>query len=117
MLVDDHAAFRQVVKTVLQPLGAQFVECQDGQEAVAAYPQLQPDVVLMDIAMKGTNGLTATAQIVGRFPDARIVILTQYDECELRSAAEQAGACGFLVKDDLAQVRTLLQRLQNETDQ
>ncbi len=108
MLVDDHAAFRQLVKTLLQPLPAEFVECQDGHEAVEAYPRFRPDVVLMDIAMKGMNGLRATAQIMARFPEARVYMLTEFDHPDLRAAARQAGACGYLLKDDLSQLQALL---------
>ncbi len=108
MIVDDHAAFRQLLRSVLAPLRADIVECRDGQEAVAAYPRFQPDVVLMDIAMKGLNGLRATAQIVAQFPAARVVMLTEYDHPDLRAAAEQAGACRYLLKDDLVQLQALL---------
>ena len=109
MLVDDHAAFRQMVKTVLAALAADFVECEDGQEAVAQYSRCRPNVVLMDIAMKGLDGLNATMQIRTSFPDANIFMLTQYDDPDLRQAAQEAGAAGYLLKDDLSQLQRLLE--------
>ncbi len=108
MLVDDHPAFRQVVKTLLQGTGAEFAECEDGSEAVREYPRFRPDLVLMDIAMKGLDGLKATRQIKTSFPAARVFMLTQYDDADLRLAAEQAGAAGYLLKDDLSQLQLLL---------
>jgi len=109
MIVDDHAAFRQVVKSLVQPLIADLVECEDGQEAVDRYPQAQPDLVLMDIEMKPLDGLQASARIKARFPGARIFILTQYDDADLHTAAAQAGACGYVLKENLPQVRVLIE--------
>lgn len=109
MIADDHAAFRQVVKALLSATPAEFVECENGLEAVAQYPRFRPDLVLMDIAMQNLDGLAATAQIKARFPAARIFMLTQYDDPDLRAAARRAGACGYLLKDDLSQLPALLQ--------
>ncbi len=108
MLVDDHPGFRQVVKTMLQTGGVEFVECEDGDAAVREYSRFRPDLVLMDIAMKSLDGLSATARIKSRFPTARILMLTGYDDPHLRLAAEQAGAAGYLLKDDLVQLQLLL---------
>ena len=108
MIVDDHAAFRRMVRTLLQTAGADPVECADGREALARYPEFRPDLVLMDIAMQGLDGLSATAQIKARCPTARIFILTQYDDPDLRAAALQAGAEGYLLKEDLSQLPALV---------
>ncbi len=108
MIVDDHPGFRQVVRTLIGTAGAQFLECSDGSEAVNEYPRFRPDIVLMDIAMRGLDGLNATAQIKASFPGAHVFILTQYDDPDLRLAASEAGAAGYLLKDDLAQLQLLL---------
>lgn len=108
MLVDDHSGFRQVVKNLLQCPGVEFVECDDGDKAVQLYPQIRPDLVLMDIEMKGLDGLRATDRIKSLFPNARIIMLTQYDDADLRLAAEQAGAAGYVLKEDLSQLQLLL---------
>jgi CheY-like chemotaxis protein len=109
MIVDDHAAFRQVMKNVLAPLAAEFVECRDGQEAVDRYGAAQPDYVLMDIEMKPLDGLRATACLKARFPHARIIILTDYNETGLRDAAGHAGACGYVLKEELPRLQQLIQ--------
>jgi DNA-binding NarL/FixJ family response regulator len=101
MIVDDHTAFRGVIRTILQNAGWQCIECQDGLEALERYASSMPDLVIMDICMEGLDGLQATAQIKASFPGARIMILTQHDDSHLRLAAEQAGACGYILKEDL----------------
>jgi CheY-like chemotaxis protein len=110
MIVDDHPAFRQVLKTTLLPLAAEVVECEDGAEAVRRFPETQPDVVLMDIALPGLDGIRATAQIKARFPKARILIVTQYDDPDFRAATREAGACGYVVKDDLSPIPAMIQK-------
>jgi DNA-binding NarL/FixJ family response regulator len=63
----------------------------------------------MDNEMPNVDGLTATRRIVGEHPDARIVMVTHYDDRELREAAREAGACGYVVKDDLLALRSYLE--------
>jgi CheY-like chemotaxis protein len=109
LVVDDHVAFRHVVRTMLETAAWECIECGDGRDAVGLFAQTQPDLVLMDIAMEHLDGLRATAQIKARFPAARIIILTQYDETDLRSAADEAGACGYLLKENLLGLDTLIQ--------
>jgi CheY-like chemotaxis protein len=106
MVVDDHAAFRGVIRGVLQTAGCHCIECQDGQEAVETYEQSMPDLVLMDISMERLDGLRATAQIKTKFPAARIMILTEHDDPDLRVAAIQAGACGFVPKENLLELES-----------
>jgi CheY-like chemotaxis protein len=101
MVVDNHAAFRRVIRAILETAGWECVECQDGQEAVEKYARLLPDLVLMDIAMENLDGLCATAQIKANFPTAKVMMLTELDDPYLRAAAEEAGACGYILKEDL----------------
>jgi DNA-binding NarL/FixJ family response regulator len=108
MIVDDHAAIRGLLRTLLQTPDTTFAECEDGQTAINLYPEFRPDLVLMDIAMKGLDGVSTTTRIKAQFPDARIWIVTGYDDQDLREAAQKAGACGYLLKDDLSQLRALV---------
>ena len=62
----------------------------------------------MDIAMKQVNGITATRQITDAFPEARIVIVTNHREAGLREAADQAGARGYVLKEDLWALREII---------
>jgi CheY-like chemotaxis protein len=108
LLVEDSPDMRETIKSSLRGLDATFFERDDGAQALAAYQEHSPDWVLMDLEMKEVDGLTATAQIKSAYPDARIVIVTNYDDVVLREAAARAGACGYVLKDNLLELRALL---------
>ena len=109
LIVDDNAAVRRMIRRVVSDLVEDIHECADGVAAIAAYKELRPDVVLMDIEMKGLNGITATRQILSAFPDARVIIVTGYRDEHLRAAAREAGACGYVLKENLLELRAALQ--------
>jgi two-component system, NarL family, response regulator LiaR len=108
LIVEDSEKMRQVIKSFVVSLAEEVSECVDGSEALTAYEQHQPDWVLMDIMMKGMDGLAATRKIKASYPDARIVIVTSYDDVDLRAAARSAGACEYVTKDNLLKVRQIL---------
>jgi DNA-binding NarL/FixJ family response regulator len=109
MIVDDSVDIRRMLRAVVADVADPIYECRDGGEACAAYGTHRPDWVLMDISMTPMDGMVATRQIVERFPAARIVIVTQYDDARLRIAAERAGACGYVLKNNLLDVRRFLE--------
>jgi DNA-binding NarL/FixJ family response regulator len=74
-------------------------EASDGDEAVAMTTELDPDVVLMDVRMPGTDGIEATSQIISTGSASRVLILTTFDLDEYAFAGLRAGASGFLLKD------------------
>lgn len=106
LVVDDHAAFRQTLRAFL-PAGL-VTECGDGSEALACYERERPDWVLMDIELPGMDGLTVTRILKQRFPEARILIVTNHPGKDLRAVAVEVGACGFLAKENLSELRGLL---------
>lgn len=108
MIVDDHQEMRQLLRGTLTKLATDIRECADGSEAVAAFAQERPDWTLMDVAMKGIDGLEATRRIKALFPDARILVLTQHDSPGVRQAARDAGATAFLSKDQLIEIERVL---------
>jgi CheY-like chemotaxis protein len=87
-------------------------ECADGSEALDAYRLHQPDFVLMDVQMTTMDDITATAQLKAADSNAKIVMVTNYDQPDLREAALQAGAYAFVGKDDLLKLVHLLEREQ-----
>jgi two-component system chemotaxis response regulator CheY len=102
LLVDDSPLFLDSAVQLLsrdpeiEIVGRAF----SGEEALTRVAALQPDLVLMDIAMPGMGGLEATRQIKALPKPPRVVILTLYDNPEYRAAAERAGADGFICKSD-----------------
>jgi CheY-like chemotaxis protein len=109
LLVEDNDRMRQLIRSVLEGFVSDIHECTGGDEALAAYAQCQPDWVLMDIKMPRMDGITATRQIMQEWPEAKVVMLTDYDDDELRAAALSAGACDYVLKEDLRLLRRLLQ--------
>lgn len=90
LIVDDNAKMRRLLKSLVADLDCAIHECSDGKEALAASAALQPDFVLMDIAMAEMDGITATQQLKEADPAAKIIIVTNYDEAGLREAARSA---------------------------
>lgn len=116
LIVEDNAAMRRLLRWLVTELAIDVYESRDGLEAITSYAQVQPDCVLMDIELPGQNGLQATRQIKAMYPQANILIVTSYDDSKLRQAAQAAGACGYVLKENLAELRQWLQPLHaNET--
>ena len=101
LLVDDQALLRKGFRMILEEEpGIEVVgEASDGDEAVALTLEHDPDVVLMDVRMPGTDGIEATSRIVGGGGASRVLILTTFDLDEYAFAGLRAGASGFLLKD------------------
>lgn len=99
LLADDHAAIRAGLRMLLATAGDIEVvgEAADGATAVANARALRPDVVLMDVRMPGTDGVTATRQVVAEGL-ADVLVLTTFDLDEYVFGALRAGAAGFLLK-------------------
>ena len=104
LLADDHTVVRQGLRALLEAEGdiAIVGEAGTGRRAVELARQLQPDVVVMDIAMPLLNGLEATRQIVGQVPSTRVLILSSYSDDEYVDQVTEAGAAGYLLKHTAA---------------
>ncbi len=100
LLADDHELVRAGFRSLLQNLtGIQVVgEAADGHEVLRLVETLQPDLVLMDIAMPELNGLEATARIAKEYPQVRVMILSMHENEEYARRAIRAGAQGYLLK-------------------
>jgi len=102
LIVEDHTMVREGLQLMLklESLLEVVGEARDGREAVAMAMKLRPDVVLMDIAMPGLNGLEATRQLVKSLPTTRVIILTAHCDDAYVKSAVSSGAAGFLLKQD-----------------
>ena len=100
LIADDHTLFRHGIRALLASVpDIELVgEAAGGEAAVALAAQLEPDVILMDIKMPGTNGIEATRRIMRTNPAARVVVLTMLEDDESVFAAIRAGARGYVVK-------------------
>jgi DNA-binding NarL/FixJ family response regulator len=101
LLADDQALLRQGFRMVLSAEDDLLVvgEAGDGAEAIRMARMLNPDVILMDVRMPGTDGIAATRQIVSEVPTAKVIILTTYGIDQYAFSGLNAGASGFLLKD------------------
>ncbi len=110
LIADDDPRMRRMLKQIVAGLASAVCEAGDGAEAVATCAAERPDWVLMDLRMKSMGGLRAAALIKARFPETRILILSQYDDAALRAKAARAGACAYVLKENLLELPAILAR-------
>ena len=109
LIVDDNSGVRRMVRSMIGDIDSEIIECADGGSAIEAYEKFRPDFVLMDINMQPLDGLTAMRTILEKYPDARIVIVSQHQDARTRSTALAMGARAFVGKEDLMSVRQLVE--------
>jgi DNA-binding NarL/FixJ family response regulator len=100
LIADDHTLFRDSLRSLLTSRGFEVVgEAREGREAVELARRLQPDVVLMDLAMPGLDGLAATRLLSAEMPQVKVIVLTGSDEDATLFEAIKSGAQGYLLKN------------------
>ena len=104
LVVDDHAVVREGIRSVLerQPGFEVVGEAADGVAGLRLAQALTPDVVVLDVSMPGGSGLRTAAELRTQVPEARVLILSMYDNAEYVLEAVRAGASGYLLKDSAA---------------
>jgi two-component system, NarL family, response regulator LiaR len=111
LIAEDNARMRESIKRYLHsriPDHHTVLEAEDGGQAIECYERMHPDWVLMDIAMEPVDGLAASRAILGAHPEAKIIILTNYDEARYRAAAREIGTKAFILKEHLGDILPLL---------
>ena len=114
LIVEIHPLMRRLIRTVVQDLAEAVIESADDAEAAALYTAQRfggGDRVLMDLEMPGDGGLEGLRRLLRACPDAQIIIVMQYDDAYLRAAAIEAGACGYILKENLLVLRHLVRGL------
>jgi CheY-like chemotaxis protein len=110
LIVEDHEAVRKLLRRQVAELASEVFESDNGTDALGVYALRQPDVVLMDIQMPGLDGFEATRRIKNTFADAKVIFVSDCDQNEFRVAAIEAGACGYVTKTDLGQLKELIRK-------
>lgn len=98
LVVDDAPFILRALRDSLEARGFEVHEAQSGEEALSAYKDIRPDVVLMDILMPGMNGISVTREIMKIDPSANIIVITAIGKPGLEKECMDAGARGFLLK-------------------
>ena len=103
LVVDDNAGFRRRLKEFLasEPDIEVIGEAGNAQEAILKARELQPDLVLMDVSMPGTNGIDATRQLKDEMPEVKVIMVSLFDSRQYREAALASGASGYVTKKSL----------------
>ena len=104
LIADDNRSVRKMAQKILTASQNTFIECTNGNEAVEKYARYRPDWVIMDIEMDFLDGIAASRKIIRSFPDANIVMLTQYNDPHLKKAALEAGAKAYFLKEDMTRL-------------
>lgn len=98
LLVDDSGLARRSTRRILEGAGYEVVEAEDGMAAIEQYFVEKPDVVMLDLVMKGMYGLEVLSKLREMDPDARVVVLSADVQTSSRELVQAAGASGFLTK-------------------
>ena len=118
LIAEDNDDLREMLKELLVAEGYGVLEAVDGQRAAGLALSERPDLVLMDLGLPGTDGLSAVAEIRKQIPSTElpIIIVSAYDRLEYRTEAISAGCCGYIPKpiDPAALLQTIKLLLQPE---
>ena len=108
MIVDDHDGMRNTIRALIAAPGDRVVECGSGEEALRALGDFKPDCVTVDVSMPGLCAFKTMRAIREAHPAARVVCVTSHDQPDYRRAAFDAGAAGYVAKDNLADLYLLV---------
>ena len=115
LIVDDNikmrAAIQKMLRVQLKNKITRIIECENGKDAIELYVQRKPEWTIMDIKMPVMDGLEASRTILKSYPEAKIIILTQYDDPGYYELAQKMGIKAFVLKENLSDISTLIRNL------
>ena len=112
LIVDDYTDMRRLLHMIVsgRSVGAgEIIECSKGEEALELFAAHRPDYVLLDVQLNDMNGFTVAENIYKIDPNANIIFVTSFNTPSFRAKAEQLHAKGFVSKDNLSELKNLLQ--------
>ena len=107
LIVEDNSEMRRMLADFIAPKFEEIYECADGDQAFLLYERHHPDWVLMDWQMPNKDGIAATREIIAEYPSANICLVTSYNDEFLKSEAFEAGASGFVLKQNLFELEAV----------
>jgi len=116
LIADNNPALRDIIKNVLVSPDNTYIECSNGKEAIECYSEYKPDWVIIDSELDKIDGIAVSQKITDKFPQANILILTQYDDIHLKKAAFKAGVKEYFLKDNIIQLKSFFKetRIKNQ---
>ncbi len=113
LIVDDHAGIRAMIREIAALPDPDVRECDSGETAIRLVREFCPDVVTMDARMPGIGGLDATREIKSAAPGVVVFVVSAHNQPSMRDAAIEAGATGFIAKDNLADLQPIFALFRN----
>ena len=110
LIVEDSRKMRNCIREMFKRYFENIYECDNGLSAIAEYKKEKPDWVFMDIKMEEMDGITASGKITEQFPDAKIIIVTGYDDNDFREDAKARGAVGYVLKENLNEIINIINK-------
>lgn len=110
LIVENSVPMRRVIRSFVKNVDTDICECANAAEALRLYADAPPDWVLLNLEIKDTNPIADILDIKQHWKRAKVVALTVYDELDLREAACAAGACAYVLKEDLSPLRGLVNK-------
>ncbi|MBV6480271.1 MAG: Transcriptional regulatory protein DegU [Ignavibacteria bacterium] len=110
LIVEDNVKMRNLIKDMFAPIFKNIYECDDGSKALKSYALSKPEWVFMDLKMKEMDGIAATKEIISKYPDAKILIVTDFNDDELRKVAARNGAIDYVLKENLEEIFKIINK-------
>lgn len=108
LLVDDHKGIRELEKSLFASLFDTFYESASGEEAITIFNKYSPDWVLMDYKMNGITGIEALNAIKKNNAKAKVIMVTQFDDVDLKKKAFDSGVVAFVPKEKLSTIKNII---------